>query len=420
MKESLRQKMHESLANRETDDLLEIWQDGSDQDWQPEAFDVIADILHERLGHLPELSGARLAREAELQMQAGNLPVALETANRILQLRPLDAQVLTMRGEIYDQLECLPEALADFSAAVRIDPDHEPAWTNLRNLEMDLQQEFIESEAWERLDQVLEYAFEGDMQAAMQELERARQLLPEIGPAHNRLGMVLEELGETGLSVDCYLHAIWLNPRFYDARTNLANALVRLETQQYQLADQGALNFSSPEDDLFFAALEQDLEEDIDFDDDDDETEDDDQYEDEQKPVRTLMELPGWCRTDRPGFMIPGWPGYRFRHGRFGTDLLDCEFERGHLMGVIVRQTMRGRFRTRNPVYLFFMLLIGLFYSLLLMGVISPIINHSFLILIFSILYLPYGLFGIMLIVNALKSLAPLPADLVDDGSAFY
>ena len=53
MSPDLREQIHESLNLRETDDLLEIWQAHNSAEWSELAFEVIAEILRERLGEIP-------------------------------------------------------------------------------------------------------------------------------------------------------------------------------------------------------------------------------------------------------------------------------------------------------------------------------------------------------------------------------
>jgi hypothetical protein len=49
-----RQVIYKKLQERETEDLIEIWQANDQEAWRPEAFQVIENILIERLGELPE------------------------------------------------------------------------------------------------------------------------------------------------------------------------------------------------------------------------------------------------------------------------------------------------------------------------------------------------------------------------------
>jgi hypothetical protein len=50
----LRTTIRSSLETRETQDLLEIWHKHDTDEWTDAAFNVLEDILHERLGEVPE------------------------------------------------------------------------------------------------------------------------------------------------------------------------------------------------------------------------------------------------------------------------------------------------------------------------------------------------------------------------------
>jgi hypothetical protein len=59
MSNKLRQQIHNELNLRETEDLLEIWRTHDHEEWSDTAFEVIQEILSERLGEVPlqELPG---------------------------------------------------------------------------------------------------------------------------------------------------------------------------------------------------------------------------------------------------------------------------------------------------------------------------------------------------------------------------
>ncbi|MFC1879001.1 hypothetical protein ACFLZW_03725 [Chloroflexota bacterium] len=60
-----------------------------------------------------------------------------------------------------------------------------------------------------------------------------------------------------------------------------------------------------------------------------------------------------------PTASLRGWPGYRTRPGRSGLDPLDNHFEWAHMQGVFLRRLFTGSLRTKNPIYLNLMGLIG-------------------------------------------------------------
>ena len=53
MNDELRKQIYNSLNLKETDELVEVWQSNDRVEWTEVAFDVIQEILLERLGELP-------------------------------------------------------------------------------------------------------------------------------------------------------------------------------------------------------------------------------------------------------------------------------------------------------------------------------------------------------------------------------
>jgi hypothetical protein len=53
MSNDLREQIHNELNLRETEDLLEIWRANDHEEWSDTAFEVIREILSERLGEVP-------------------------------------------------------------------------------------------------------------------------------------------------------------------------------------------------------------------------------------------------------------------------------------------------------------------------------------------------------------------------------
>ena len=58
-----------------------------------------------------------------------------------------------------------------------------------------------------------------------------------------------------------------------------------------------------------------------------------------------------------------GWPGYRTSNNKSGLDYLETRAEWAHMQGVMIRWLITGKFKTRNPVYLFLMTLFGIFQA---------------------------------------------------------
>jgi hypothetical protein len=66
MDNNLRKQIYSNMNLRETDDLVEIWQRNDRKEWSDLAFDVIREILVNRLGELPIQTGQTEKKKIEL------------------------------------------------------------------------------------------------------------------------------------------------------------------------------------------------------------------------------------------------------------------------------------------------------------------------------------------------------------------
>lgn len=58
-----------------------------------------------------------------------------------------------------------------------------------------------------------------------------------------------------------------------------------------------------------------------------------------------------------------GWPGYRTSNNKSGLDYMQTRAEWAHMQGVMLRWMLTGKFKTRNPIYLFLITIFGLFQA---------------------------------------------------------
>lgn len=462
--------LYTNLNLRETDDLLDIWKHGDPDEWQEDVFDLIGEILQERLGYLPdpsiklqvkqrmevveswwdagELEKAREGVEWVLQIQPGlaeahhlrglvlaemgDMPQAAEAYKTALQLDPrlsearedlldldeafedqflsspamqhlnqarefarkglLDqaqaecdlarqtlpetASAHNELGEVLDECGQSVEAIQEYQKALALNPEHVQAGNNLRDVEADLEEEFLDSTAIRQLDQALEDTYNDEPERALEACNQARESLPPIALAHNYLGLILAELEQWESAAEAFRQAIQFNPRFFAARQNLADAQLRLEDEDYRLAA-----WLEPEDVPPSTSAIEELGE----------------YWQENP-------IPGWMYQNRASQLVSGWPGYRTRHGRSGYDPLDSDFEDAHILGIILRRIFTLKMRTRNPLYLLGMTAVGLIYCLPLVGLIAAVQGDP----ITSITVLSvdlYWILGIGLLVNVIASL---------------
>lgn len=428
MDESRRRQIYENLRWRETEDLLQIWQEANLDEWEEETFEILAAILHERLGSIPaqpapdqahsissdttspeitaERSASlpravyinRLLGKARDLLLEGEHHQALEVCEQIIQFAPDQATGFYQRGWVYDELDETVNALRDYQKAVNLDPEMREAWEGLLSIEPELEEAYLVSASKQHLDRALEYWFDENPQRALEECELAREGLPRIARAYNDLGMMLEELGRMEPAIDTYLEAIRLNPRYLPARENLANARIRFEEQ------------------LYWKDLEGDREIGFEF-----------NLQAEEAIDLGLSEyrdpVPGWVYMDEKAFLLPGWPGHRNRPGRSGYDPLETSFEEAHLEGVMIRLLFTGKLRTHNLLNLLVMGFLGMLLCLPLVFIFGGIGSSTSLLVIPVIFVVasPYWVIGMALLINILFSLtSDRPVEFEENGYDFF
>ena len=298
MSNTLRAQIYNNLSIKNTEELLEIWQSGDTSEWNEEVFEIIKEILVRRLGYVPpqsnEAQALRILGNVEKHIDNNELDKALSECDVAIQMNPNSAIAHNYRGEIYEQMGQLENAITNYQRAIQLDPELPDVWDNMLGVEVELEEEFEESLTKQHLDWALEYAYEDETEKAMQECEIAMAAMPGIAIAHNYLGMVLQTLGQLELAIDSYLQAIQLNPRFYPARENLANARVLWEEEQYLRVTNLVPNDNEQETGANTAI---------------DEALDSETLEGENP-------IPGWMYLDANSFLLTGWPGHRNRPGR--------------------------------------------------------------------------------------------------------
>ena len=113
---------------------------------------------------------------------------------------------------------------------------------------------------------------------------------------------------------------------------------------------------------------------------------------------------------DEKAFLLVGWAGHRTRQGRSGYDPLERDFEFAHILGIIIRELFDGKYRTKNPVYLFLMTCAGLMLCspLLVLNTINQLeLNRILIIFQYVITSSLYWMVGIALLVNVISSMQP-------------
>jgi tetratricopeptide (TPR) repeat protein len=377
MSNNRKEQIKNNLIAKETEELLEIWQNDDTDKWDESVFAIIKDILFERLGYLPpqsvEAQISQILDRADKYLENNELDKALSECETAIQLDPDFSVAYNYRGEIYNEMRQLETAITNYQKAIELDPDYKEAWENLLSVELGLEEEFEDSVAKEYLDQALEYAYEGEIEKVLSECETTKPNMPSIAVAHNYMGLILQTANQLELAIESYNKAIQLNPRFYAARENLANAKVAWEEEQYHVFS----NLPPIEEHEIIET-------------------------DETRIPESDEPLPQWLYMNEKSFLLMGYPGYRNRQGRSGYDPLERNAEQGRMQGIMLRLLLTRKFRTRNPIYLVIMAFVGIFYFL--NGVLPFAIGNPNGIFI-GIIYSPYLVIGAALLVNVYLSL---------------
>jgi tetratricopeptide (TPR) repeat protein len=494
MHNELRQQIHDNLIGKSTDYLLEIWQNGDPEEWDEVTFEVVGEILKQRLGDLPPRSvklqvkgllsqvgdhldvhewdqavklcqqiikvdpqaalahhyrGIALDELGQLESARDSFLVALKLDPKLKEARerlgyieqdlaagtpaaeigqdlaqamllldqgkPEQALKLAEKvapgmpdlainhyylGVIYDESDQMEPALASLQKAIQLDPGLKDAMDLLECVEDELGADFEGSDARQHLALACEYVDADEPENALKECDLAEKDLPNIAIAWNYLGLIYQGSEKMDLAIEAYLKAIQLDPRFYPARTNLANARVLLEEEQYRLIAEGS---DIAEKDLISPDIDPDTVP---------------EYEGNDGLA------PQWLYLSEPAYLLRGWAGHRNRQGRIGLDPLDTDFEEAHIEGTIIRKAISLKLRTKNPFYLVMMAFFASIYSVPLCSLpflfIDIIQGERASILTIAILGL-LGIFGLILWVNILASLfTPKSREASENGSAFY
>jgi tetratricopeptide (TPR) repeat protein len=106
MTESRRNEIYNNLLIKDTEELLDIWQNGDEDGWDEAVFEIIEEILLERLDSLPPKSTIAQLRnligKAEDYFQNGDLEMALQECDQAIQIAPKDVLANHLRGLIYE------------------------------------------------------------------------------------------------------------------------------------------------------------------------------------------------------------------------------------------------------------------------------------------------------------------------------
>lgn len=121
------------------------------------------------------------------------------------------------------------------------------------------------------------------------------------------------------------------------------------------------------------------------------------------RPSRSAKKPKDVDDPTNPGVQLPGWPGYRTREGRSGYDPIDTRTEAAHTAGTVIQKLFTGR--SRNPLYLFLLAVLGLVLITPLILAISELLNGHLLPWNAWIFVLITGIAGLAILINFIRNL---------------
>lgn len=149
--------------------------------------------------------------------QPGRLPEAIAHYQEALRIQPQSVEARTDLGSALAKSGHLEQAIAEYETALQIAPDCTICRSNL-----DLARRQLVGELF---DKGVALAKSGRTQEAIGRFEAALRLDPADAEAHNDLGVALAVLGRTAQAIQEFKAAVQLKPDYPDARYNLAAAL---------------------------------------------------------------------------------------------------------------------------------------------------------------------------------------------------
>lgn len=474
MDQSLRKQIYKNMDLKETDELLDIWHEHNTNEWREEAFQIVKEILLQRLGDIPPVPKKRpdqeLLEKIEKNIEKLKLKNALQECNRALTRFPDSAELYNLRGLIHDLWDDSDKALKNYRKALQLDPEHKDAKENLTALKEEVgesvQELQVEIKSPERDDfleaieepeftvfyspelaqkyyrRALEYDENDDVENALKNYQKALHFDPSLDEAFENLATIEEMLEDVFYKTDFFEKLELALDLFYENQKEKSLAICNEIKESLP-----SISFAHNELGMVFEEIEE-LEEaqslyekacqfnprliaaftnwqnvnerlealmyELPPVDENDLIE----FEENGEWSGLVEPLPGWVYNNQQAYFSQGTPGHRNLPGKSGLDPMDTYTERARVEGIIIRSLLQFRFRTHNPVYLFSMTVLGIIMSLPFLYVLPALIIGDLNIGGISLLN---GIVGPFLLINVFLSLiTKRPEDLEDDGSAFF
>ena len=215
----------------------------ADQGHLSEAVEMFDKVIHLR----PEDAEAHVNRGVVLK-KLGQAEAAVTSYDRAIQLKPDLAEIHYSRANLLINLGRLEAAVDSYARAIQLKPDYVEAYVkkasaltvlNQPKLALNCYDQAIQlqpnlAEAYSNRGNVLRQL--GLLEAAVSSYDQAIQLQPNLAEAYSNRGNAVADLGRLKIAVDSYDQAIRLNPDYAEAYSNRGNALAELERFEESLA----------------------------------------------------------------------------------------------------------------------------------------------------------------------------------------
>jgi tetratricopeptide (TPR) repeat protein len=221
MHNELRQQIHDNLNEKSTDYLLDIWQNGDPEEWDEVTFEVVGEILRERLEELPPRPDRTRAAQLLKQVETGIKAEAWDSALTACQLATEIAPDLPLAhyylGILYDQLGQLESARSSLKQALRLDPDLKDARVRLGYIEQDLAAAPPDPEVGQDLVQAMVLIDQGKPDQALKLAEKVAPGMPDLAINHYYLGVIYDESDQMEPALASLQKAVQLDPDLKEA-----------------------------------------------------------------------------------------------------------------------------------------------------------------------------------------------------------
>ena len=189
---------------------------------------------------------SKLIKRALLRAKAGDTKGAIELLSQVIGNDANNARAFKIRGDIYSARKQNANALADYSAAIRIETKN-ARWLNargfflfirgkrdtaLRDLKAAIELDADYMEAWNNCG--LLHIGDQDFETAISDFSRAIVIDPKFADAWNNRGFAYFRSKDHAKAVSDFGQALVCDPKFVMAYNN--RALLRMSRKEYRLA----------------------------------------------------------------------------------------------------------------------------------------------------------------------------------------